>query len=354
MPKVGVFIGRFQPFHNGHKHVIETALKEFDSVVVMIGSANQPRSARNPFTFEERSQMIKSAFRFNNEDKRIGIFPLVNCLYNDTAWINQVRQNVRDHIGADTNTEIHLVGYAKDHSSYYLNLFPDWKSFNVSPYTYWEQRTVREAYPKVLDATEIRNDLYKNYHTDWSWRRHIPIESVHVIGAISPSEIDKLIFEHKFLEDYKKQWQVAPYPVTFVTVDAVVIQAGHVLMVRRGAYPGKGLCALPGGFIGEYETIVDACVRELYEETRIDLPKPAIYGALSDFHVFDSPYRSQRGRTITHAYLFELDRSKPMPRIKGSDDAEKALWIPLDALDRKQIYEDHSDIISFFTGVRIG
>lgn len=43
-----VFIGRFQPFHSGHKAVIDEALKRADEVIMLIGSANLPRSLRNP------------------------------------------------------------------------------------------------------------------------------------------------------------------------------------------------------------------------------------------------------------------------------------------------------------------
>ena len=57
-----VFIGRFQPFHFGHKTVIDEALKRADNVIMLIGSANLPRSLRNPFSVAERTAMIKGAY----------------------------------------------------------------------------------------------------------------------------------------------------------------------------------------------------------------------------------------------------------------------------------------------------
>ena len=45
-----VFIGRFQPFHRGHKAVVDEALQRADEVIMLIGSANLPRSLRNPFS----------------------------------------------------------------------------------------------------------------------------------------------------------------------------------------------------------------------------------------------------------------------------------------------------------------
>jgi bifunctional NMN adenylyltransferase/nudix hydrolase len=350
MTKVAVFIGRFQPFHNGHKHVIDTAFKTCNDVIVIVGSSNEPRTARNPFTFEERKAMIVNSFFKesipNMGGKSISVCPSVNRFYNDTAWANDIRETVSKL--TKKGDEIYLIGYKKDHTSFYLNMFPEWKSIDVYPAT-----DGRMLNPKILNATDIREQFYKNYHNSFNALTDVPSCVKDVVNGIPMAEIDNVIAEHKHIQDYKKQWANAPYPPTFVTVDAVVTQAGHILMVRRGAQPGKGLLALPGGFINQYEGIKDACVRELIEETKIDLPKAAIYGSIVDSHVFDSPYRSQRGRTITHAFHLELDSKRPLPKVKGSDDAEKAFWIPLNALMRDKVFEDHSDIISFFTGVHI-
>ena len=55
---VVVFIGRFQPFHLGHKAVIQQALTLADEVIVCVGSSGKPRSTKNPWSFDERSVMI--------------------------------------------------------------------------------------------------------------------------------------------------------------------------------------------------------------------------------------------------------------------------------------------------------
>jgi len=61
--------------------------------------------------------------------------------------------------------------------------------------------------------------------------------------------------EFACINQYIESWSVAPYPPTFVTVDAVVIQDDHILLIRRERCPGKGLWALPGGFLDQDETI---------------------------------------------------------------------------------------------------
>lgn len=58
--KTAVIIGRFQPVHQEHLNVLFlTALLEYDKVIVLIGSANQARSIKNPFTWHERAWMIQ-------------------------------------------------------------------------------------------------------------------------------------------------------------------------------------------------------------------------------------------------------------------------------------------------------
>jgi bifunctional NMN adenylyltransferase/nudix hydrolase len=80
------------------------------------------------------------------------------------------------------------------------------------------------------------------------------------------------------IEKYKESWKAAPFPPTFVTVDAVVVQSGHVLLVKRKAMPGAGLWALPGGFLNQEETLLDGAIRELKEETKIKVPVPVLKG----------------------------------------------------------------------------
>ena len=56
-----VLIGRFQPLHNAHLEIIKRCTALADHLVIIVGSANQPRTYKNPFTFEERSRMIRAA-----------------------------------------------------------------------------------------------------------------------------------------------------------------------------------------------------------------------------------------------------------------------------------------------------
>ena len=77
-----IFIGRFQPFHTGHESVIRKALQLSDKVIVLVGSAYQPRTTRNPWDFNERESFIRLYFS-EDENRRILTFPLLDYTYND-------------------------------------------------------------------------------------------------------------------------------------------------------------------------------------------------------------------------------------------------------------------------------
>ena len=331
-----VFIGRFQPFHLGHRYVIEQALAQSKQVIVLIGSARVPRSTRNPFTVQERTQMILGAFAAD-QAKRIHCVALDDILYNDTRWVHQVQQAVLSVTGMATGQKIGLIGHNKDSSSYYLSLFPHWPAVNVSNFNQLSATPIRDGY--LLGATPL-NDF-------------VPASTLTVLNQLSQTaSYQKLQEEAWFIDRYKRQWELSPYPPTFVTVDAVVIQSGHILLVERQAMPGQGLYALPGGFINERETLFDACVRELREETRLKVPDPVIRGSLKAQKTYDDPYRSARGRTITQAFYFALKNDPVgLPKVKGGDDARRAFWIPLANVQPEQMFEDHFAIITDLTGL---
>lgn len=82
-----LFIGRFQPFHLGHLDAFRQILKREKKVIVMIGSAENKRSDKNPFTAGERYQMIEKAFqKWRN---RIIIIPVCDS-NDDRRWVAHV------------------------------------------------------------------------------------------------------------------------------------------------------------------------------------------------------------------------------------------------------------------------
>jgi bifunctional NMN adenylyltransferase/nudix hydrolase len=324
---LAVFIGRFQPFHQGHFKVIEHGLTVADRVLVLIGSATSPRCHRNPFTYDERAKMIQGSFSHN-----VIVMPLEDASYNDAEWVSNVQKAAQQHAADD---QIALIGHSKDATSFYLKLFPQWGSVEVPSYG-------------SVSGTAIRTSYFSNIGHMWlnDAETQVPERTKNLLVSFyATNSYNKIKDEYEFVVKYKSAWANSPYPPIFVTVDAVVVQSGHVLLVKRGAQPGLGQWALPGGFINQDERIADAVIRELREETGIKVPDPVLRGSVVAREVFDDPYRSARGRTITHASLIKLKDDVILPKVKGGDDAEKARWVPIAQLRRQDFFEDHYDIL---------
>lgn len=346
-----VFIGRFQPLHNGHLTVINRALELSDHLFVLVGSANRPRSLRNPFSFDERAQMILLS---THCDPRITILPLNDFAYGDDVWVANTQRIVNDAIlaripGNTKTTTLHgimdakigLIGLSKDHTSYYLKLFPDWGSIDVPQH-------------KILSATDIRENLLFSGRFPRDHRgTDLPEGTVVIINSLikNGTEYQELLAEYKFVQGFKEKWKHSPYPPIFTTVDAVVVQSGHILLVKRRAMPGKGKLALPGGYINENEHLQAAMLRELREETSLKVPEPVLKGNISKVKVFDDPHRSDRGRIITHAYLITLPPHLWLPEVRGGSDAKNAAWYPIGTLKPTEMFEDHWFIIQNMVGI---
>ncbi len=338
-----VFIGRFQPFHSGHLAVVTTALQSSAQVILLCGSAHQPRSLRNPWTFDEREGMIRSCFPAA-ENKRLLIAPLMDVLYNDELWVRHVQETVQGlvtsrHQKLHLAPRIGLIGHSKDKTSYYLKLFPQWGAVAAQNHA-------------ALNATAYRNLLFQHPDSAAAIAPDLPEGSRRFLQTFTATaDCARLREEHRFITAYRKSWESAPYPPTFVTVDAVVVQSGHILLVERKAQPGQGQWALPGGFVQQDEPLLEACLRELREETRLKVPAPVLKGSIKKYDIFDDPYRSLRGRTITTAYYIELPPEITLPKVKGGDDAKTAFWLPLSQLAPERMFEDHYYIIQHLVGM---
>lgn len=335
-----IFIGRFQPLHQGHKKVINEALVKSDHLLVLVGSAFSARTIRNPFNFSEVKNLIEDEYSANK--KNIHIKPLKDFMYNDDLWIQNCQKIVFElvkslNLDIKKDLKIGIIGHKKDNTSFYLDLFPQWDFIEV------------EALEGV-NSTAIRNYLFsedKMTHSDgYKFAKELSSVTENFLIEYKKSEKYKEIKkEFDFVQKYQKQWEKAPYRPTFNTVDAVVIQSGHVLVVERRSFPGKGQLALPGGFIDNTETLEEACLRELREETKIKVPLPVLKGSILRVKTFDNPFRSFRGRTITTAFLIKLKDDRELPKTKGNSDAKKTFWLPLGALEESEMFGDHFHII---------
>ena len=85
----GLFIGRFQPFHKGHLQDIKDAIKEVDELIIAIGSSQFSHTEENPFSVEERIEMIEDTLIKNNISNYT-LFPVPD-IGDDEKWIEHVK-----------------------------------------------------------------------------------------------------------------------------------------------------------------------------------------------------------------------------------------------------------------------
>lgn len=103
-----------------------------------------------------------------------------------------------------------------------------------------------------------------------------------------------------------------------LTVDCVVFdREGRLLLIKRGHPPFKGKYALPGGFVDIGETVEQAALRELKEETGIEGKIVRLIGVYSD------PKRDPRAHSVSAAFLIKPRSTKA----KSGDDAESATFV---------------------------
>ena len=121
-----------------------------------------------------------------------------------------------------------------------------------------------------------------------------------------------------------------------LTVDAIAMKDGQIILIKRKNPPFQGNYALPGGFVDYGETVENAVVREFKEETSLD-------AEIKDFiGIYSEPDRDPRGHTVS--IVFEL-RITGGTMLAGDDAAEVSLF-KLDELP--DLAFDHGKIISKF------
>ncbi|MXV21515.1 adenylyltransferase/cytidyltransferase family protein [Deinococcus xianganensis] len=223
---LAVYVGRFQPPHAGHLHTMRAALDRRGRLLVLLGSANLARSARNPFTPRERAGMIRAALRESGVPPgRVILRPLPDE-FDATRWAAHVRHLARAESG---NDPIHLTGFEKDASSSYLRWFPEW-TLDPSP-----PLRVGEG---VLNATAVRRALLE--------RGEVPAHLPPAVAAFLTRFRDtrtytRLRAEWAALEAERAAWDGTP---RHERLDLHVTPE-HVWLVRRPGPVGAGLWTLP-------------------------------------------------------------------------------------------------------------
>ena len=146
--------------------------------------------------------------------------------------------------------------------------------------------------------------------------------------------------EFKVLQTERKKYGIGP----FVAGDVIIRTKNHVLLIKRKGPIGKGLYALPGGFLesNRRETHRQCAEREGFEETNMGVIGSTLAAAHRGFEVYDHPDRSVRGNVISFSHFYDLG-TDACPEVEPGDDAGETIWMRIEDLRsiEDRCFDDH-------------
>lgn len=96
--KTALFVGRFQPMHLGHLKVIKWILKNYDKIIIVIGSSQESNTEKNPFTLEERKKMIGNTLKDEKIQKKKYKIIVIPDVYDDKMWVKSVLNRAKFNV----------------------------------------------------------------------------------------------------------------------------------------------------------------------------------------------------------------------------------------------------------------
>jgi ADP-ribose pyrophosphatase YjhB (NUDIX family) len=116
-------------------------------------------------------------------------------------------------------------------------------------------------------------------------------------------------------------------------VGLYVVKDGKVLLVRRGNEPGKGKWSLPGGRIRFGERSEEAALREMREETGLEVRLRRVVDVVDVF------WRSERGELLEHFVIVDFEAEVIGGELRPADDALDARWFSPEELKGLEMTE---------------
>ena len=162
----GLLIGRFQPFHLGHLEAIRFALSKVDELFIGIGSSNKPNEKNNPFTADERKEMILTSVD-ESISKKIQIY-FIPDLDDHVKWIENIDSFIPYFDIVFTNDQLTQSLYSK-------------LGKKIIPVPFKDR--------EVLSGTNIRNKIL----SDQDWQTLVPKGTKTVLEKISANNRLKIL-----------------------------------------------------------------------------------------------------------------------------------------------------------------
>lgn len=362
-----VYIGRFQPFHKGHKAIVDLTVKMMkpgDTFTIIIGSADQQETERNPLSASQRKEMLSIEL----EGYPVTISTINDSPYNYDLWIERLcakmlgfksathddfLEKQEDFIKGFSN--ICIVGmenveeYIDRITKYYTYAPIEHFDFGIRSHIFSEldtQVSVHGSSIRTLACSEDRGHL-ENFYSDIK-----DFVSEKVLAYLKTVNFPLIVYNAYIKGINYAESTGCKYNSCFMTVDNVVFDkfANKVLLIRR---KDNGKLAIPGGFAEPYMNMKDNALRELEEETSITakMLKDA-FVKIDELEptLIDTPYRDPRSshkcNFISAVYVWQskVDALKNfIPYIKADDDAVDTVWLSKEECEDLPAWRFHAD-----------
>jgi len=128
------------------------------------------------------------------------------------------------------------------------------------------------------------------------------------------------------------------------TVDMIIDKNSKVLFIKRVKEPFEGKMVFPGGFIKIGETAEDAAIREVMEETSLEVDLDHILGVYSD------PNRDPRGHIMSTVFIGKISTNSQNKEPIAGDGASSIKWVDIEDMDQEDFGFDHKNILKDYLG----
>lgn len=362
-----VYIGRFQPFHKGHKAIVDLTVKMMkpgDTFTIIIGSADQQETWRNPLSVAQRKEMLSIEL----EGYPVAISTINDSPYNYDLWVEHLCAQLLEvksatHVDFLDNyknflqkfSNICIVGmedveeYVRRITKYYIFSNFKYLDLGIKFYVFSELNTKTSIHGSSIRA------LVHSEDGNYSKKFYFDIKdfvSEKVLAYLKTVDFQYIAY-NAYIKgaDYAKSTG-CKYNSCFMTVDNIVFDkfAKKILLIKR---KDNGKLEIPGGFAEPYMNMKDNALRELEEETNITAKMlETSFVKLNEVQpvLIDAPYRDPRSSNkcnlISAVYVWqsEVDAFKKLfAYIKAGDDAVEAVWLSKEECEDLPAYRFHAD-----------
>ena len=284
---VGVIVARFQvpTLTEGHKDLIQQVIDNSYRTIIVLGLSPVKCTFRNPLDFESRKQMV------------LDEFPEVTVLYikdtySDVNWSNQLDSMIKDVIGP-----------------------------GFSAYLYGSRDSFIKYYSGKYECIEIDQTVF-----------------------VSGTDMRKLASRQvKSSSKFRKGviWAVANrYQQCLPTVDAAIWKVDNgILKVLLGKRTSEPLYRFPGGFVPAGETYENTVIREVKEETDLDVTGPKY---IKSFVIDDWRYKSEVDKITSSLFAVRYTGGTPKP---GDDMDGELRWFVLNETTIYSVVTEHKPLM---------